>query len=269
MRKVSATSLTRNCALPYLPSFTFDSCYSYLSVPPLLSTSSSFPLPEPAIPAELLKSLVEQAIEDYSHASLLLRLPGTIPLPAFDMDVPMPSSRWVNEERSDFTQEIKDLLARPVESIPLNLSGGETPRVPRRVVDVPLIVREPSPLIYTPEFRSQLLSSLGVPTALHSSKILLVSFGGQSVPRPNSKPSLLPPGWIALVCGLTKDQTLDLPENFFPNSNFYVPDLTAVADVILGKLGYGTCSEALSVRTPFVYGEWVSDKRLLSPHEMS
>ncbi|EEB99233.1 hypothetical protein MPER_01127, partial [Moniliophthora perniciosa FA553] len=57
--------------------------------------------------------------------------------------------------------------------------------------------------------------------------------------------------WIAIVCGVSKEQwerqqQLDgddggLPENFFvAPRDVYMPDLTAIADVLLGKLGYGT-----------------------------
>lgn len=121
---------------------------------------------------------------------------------------------------------------------------------------------------------------MGVPTHLHSSKILLVSFGGQSIPRPRTRPptplstplmrsssassyisssssstlapppatseeegaaGLLPKGWIAIVCGLGSGNEIrnDLPEGFYApdgKKDANVPDLTAVADVLLGKL---------------------------------
>ncbi|KAI9614393.1 hypothetical protein H4Q26_009543 [Puccinia striiformis f. sp. tritici PST-130] len=51
--------------------------------------------------------------------------------------------------------------------------------------------------------------------------------------------SLLPPGWIAIICGLPPtSRPQDIPDGFFSiaNSKFnYVPDLTAIADVVLGK----------------------------------
>ncbi|ORY77563.1 hypothetical protein BCR35DRAFT_353092 [Leucosporidium creatinivorum] len=263
--------------------FTFDSCYSYLSHPTLPSLlSPSTPLPEPPLPPSLLDPLVNLAISDYRHASLLLRLPGAIPIPSFDTDVPLPSGSWVNPDRTSFTPEILDLLARPTNTIP------------RKVVDVPLIVRPPNKDVYAPEFRANLLNSMGVPEHLQGSKILLVSFGGQSIPRPRSRPptplstpllrsgsrsslggggggsstlevtdletreaGLLPKGWIAIVCGLSGNNNEirnDLPEGFYASErDVNVPDLTATCDVVLGKLGYGTCSETISTRTPFVY----------------
>lgn len=68
---------------------------------------------------------------------------------------------------------------------------------------------------------------------------------------------LLPDGWIAIVCGLSgKEKDESLPEGFFAAPrDVYMPDMTAVCDVLLGKLGYGTCSETVATRTPFVYGE--------------
>lgn len=202
---------------------------------------------------------------DYACASLLLRLPGIIPIPAFDTDVPMPSGRWVNEERTAFVPEVEALLSRPASSIPSAAAG-------RPVVDVPLIVRPPSRDANTPAFRHALLTSMGVPEHLIDSKVLLVSFGGQAIPRPRSRPpsplstplqrsnsffspgasslsppveqprevGLLPKGWIAVVTGLSGGNNAireDLPYGFFASEkDVYVPDLTWIADCVLGKL---------------------------------
>ncbi|PPQ69179.1 hypothetical protein CVT24_000027 [Panaeolus cyanescens] len=65
--------------------------------------------------------------------------------------------------------------------------------------------------------------------------------------------------WIAIVCGASRDhlssqEDSELPENFYvAPKDVYMPDLTAVADVLLGKLGYGTVSECVDACTPFVY----------------
>ncbi|KAI3601017.1 mevalonate galactokinase-like protein [Moniliophthora roreri] len=75
----------------------------------------------------------------------------------------------------------------------------------------------------------------------------------------NEMLSLLPDdSWIAIVCGVSKEQwerqqQLEgddggLPENFFvAPRDVYMPDLTAIADVLLGKLGYGTVADSSSV----------------------
>jgi len=56
--------------------------------------------------------------------------------------------------------------------------------------------------------------------------------------------------WLALDDGLDSD----LPDGFFvAPKDVYMPDLTAIGDVLLGKLGYGTVSECVDSCTPFVY----------------
>ena len=53
-------------------------------------------------------------------------------------------------------------------------------------------------------------------------------------------PRLLPEGWIAVVCGASREQGEDaehLPEGLYiAPKDVYMPDLIAVADVLLGKL---------------------------------
>ncbi|KAJ7249236.1 hypothetical protein B0H12DRAFT_1019732 [Mycena haematopus] len=76
-------------------------------------------------------------------------------------------------------------------------------------------------------------------------------------------PRLLPDAsWIAIVCGVSKeqwnsadsDQDSHLPEGFFiAPRDVYMPDITVIGDVLLGKLGYGTVSECVDSCTPFVY----------------
>ncbi|KAA1125191.1 hypothetical protein PGTUg99_000568 [Puccinia graminis f. sp. tritici] len=147
---------------------------------------------------------------------------------------------------------------------------------PRRTMDMPLIVRPLTRSAYEPKTKLALLAALGVPGELLKSetKILLVS-SDQVIPSPSpptstdhdlddgSSPnqtrphdSLLPPGWIAIICGLPpKARPHQIPDRFFSitDSKFnYVPDLTAIADVVLGKLGYGTCSEVIATRTLFI-----------------
>ena len=435
-----------------ISNFTFDSCYSYLSVctdaeHPTLSTGSTTALsalspassngtatngflsphspsspqsyaeqPEPPIPAAILKPQVDQAIADYANASLLLRLPGCIPLPSFDLDVPLPADRWTDLASHSFKPEIMNLLARNTADVPCCSFSGSQPngqnfgtrKRKRKVVDVPLIARTLAKDVYTDEARSRILAGVGVPSHLHNAeetKILVVSFGGQSIPRPRSAPpsparslvrspnsdmsrtesadsqtsrassqtsassptetvqwaksfqsngslsvplvneqggtdqtrphaprlqrlmtqnhlylpgappalhqpvpppnaslltrqleklkteaiddcqrtesaqspeaidsndnsqeiapegdesdSLLPDGWIAIVCGLSgKEKDDTLPDGFYAAPrDVYMPDLTAVCDVLLGKLGYGTCSETVSTQTPFLYGK--------------
>ncbi|KDQ13570.1 hypothetical protein BOTBODRAFT_371100 [Botryobasidium botryosum FD-172 SS1] len=67
---------------------------------------------------------------------------------------------------------------------------------------------------------------------------------------------LLPEDWIAIVCGAGDAWGVDqLPEGFFvAPQDVYMPDVTAVGDVLLGKLGYGTVSECVDACTPMIFG---------------
>jgi hypothetical protein len=249
-----------------ISNFTFDSCYSYLSA---FNEEASG---EQRIETNRLNELVAITVQDYAQAELLLRLPGAIPIPGFDEDIPLPATTWVEDRTGFFTAEIDGKLAE----------GKDSRMRPRRTIDMPLIVRPLTRSAYDPKTKLALLAALGVPAELlkPDTKILLVSFGGQVIPNPrpptstdhghdledlsapNQTPphdSLLPPGWIAIICGLPpKPRPHQIPDRFFSttDSKFnYVPDLTAIADVVLGKLGYGTCSEVIATRTPFISGK--------------
>lgn len=97
---------------------------------------------------------------------------------------------------------------------------------------------------------SEVRRAYGVPDA--ATKVLLVGFGGHDT-NWTLKDSSLPDGWVAWVLGAKES---DLPATGkFSAIPFecYVPDLIAAADVVLGKLGYGTVSECLTHHTPLVY----------------
>jgi len=71
-------------------------------------------------------------------------------------------------------------------------------------------------------------------------------------------PQLLPPGWIAIICGGSPNWNNEehLPSDLFiAPRDVYMPDLMVIGDVLLGKLGYGTVSEAIDSGTPFMYGK--------------
>lgn len=105
----------------------------------------------------------------------------------------------------------------------------------------------------SPPSSSMLLVS-GAPPVVSSPAICYTS------PLVNDSPhmsGILPEGWIAVVCGIGSclDENSDLPERFFvAPSDVYMPDITAMSDVLLGKLGYGTVSECLNTKTPLIYG---------------
>ncbi|KAG5554388.1 hypothetical protein RHGRI_012048 [Rhododendron griersonianum] len=82
-------------------------------------------------------------------------------------------------------------------------------------------------------------------------KVVILNFGGQPGGW-NLKEDCLPSGWLCLVCGASDDQ--NLPSNFIKLAKAaYTPDLIAASDCMLGKIGYGTVSEALAYKLPFVF----------------
>jgi hypothetical protein len=311
-----------------ISNFTFDAVYSYLSAAGMVE--KDFVKDEKSIVKnEEVNPLAQIVLQDYRKADLLLRLPGRIPIPSFDFTL-FPATDWVDLENQDFTNPIMNTLDQDVV------------KFTKPIIDVGLIVRPLSKGVETREFRQSLLTSIGIPLEEQdpvTTKILLVSFGGQSIPKPRSrlgtptlkpidhpsrKPSthltpsldsskrthpffsglsnetdptglatpnlptpkvlkpttlelpvnafldlnegggrmsplslspivpskqlpeldvdLLPEGWIAVVCGSGEGHELkkDLPSRFYVCSKeVYVPDLTRVADVVMGKLVSG------------------------------
>ncbi|KAG5594528.1 hypothetical protein H5410_035760 [Solanum commersonii] len=112
----------------------------------------------------------------------------------------------------------------------------------RDVIDVPLVVRR------LHKTREKVREELGI---LDSQKVLIYNFGGQPAGW-KLKKEYLPEGWICLVCGASEDQ--EIPSNFIKlPKDFYTPDAIAASDVLLGKIGYGTTSEALAYKVPLVF----------------
>ncbi|KAF9466587.1 transmembrane amino acid transporter protein-domain-containing protein [Collybia nuda] len=198
-----------------ITNFTFDSVYSYLSTDVIdtpypkeqsqLAPNSSptvqhqFAELAPDIPVSPsdLEPLVEQIHQGYRCAELLLLLPGNIPIPSFCVNPPLPSRDWVNVQSNMFHPNVIRLLTEDPSlcqlhpSIPFdNPSSFPQTKKPRSIISTPLIVRSPkqAPSVYTPEGRSRLLASIGVPIDLHDperTKILVVSFGGQVFRKPS------------------------------------------------------------------------------------
>lgn len=112
----------------------------------------------------------------------------------------------------------------------------------RDVIDVPLVVRR----IRKP--RSEVRKELGIAEAV---KVVIFNFGGQPAGW-KLREEWLPAGWLCLVCGASDNQIL--PPNFIRlPKDAYTPDLIAASDCMLGKIGYGTVSEALAYKLPFVF----------------
>lgn len=192
--------------------------------------------------------MVEKTIEDYRNADLLVRLPGAIRIPSFDnAETLVP----VTPISATFAERQKGVVNGKMQLPCTSLANVATSKrqvrpIERRIVDVPLVFRKHH------REREEVLNELGIPKEIYDShKILLLSFGGQALGK-GGWVDPLPPGWICIVCCAPEGVTL--PRNFYRASrDAYVPDLTNAADVVLGKLGYGTCSECIGHGTPFVY----------------
>nr|CAD1825412.1 unnamed protein product [Ananas comosus var. bracteatus] len=112
----------------------------------------------------------------------------------------------------------------------------------RDVIDVPLVVRR------IHKSRSEVRKELAISDDV---KVVIFNFGGQPAGW-KLKQDWLPDGWLCLVCGASDKQ--ELPPNFIKLAkDVYTPDLIAASDCMLGKIGYGTVSEALAYKLPFVF----------------
>ncbi|KAH1056480.1 hypothetical protein J1N35_034545 [Gossypium stocksii] len=112
----------------------------------------------------------------------------------------------------------------------------------RDVIDVPLVVRR------LHKSRKEVRKELGIGEDV---KLVILNFGGQPAGW-KLKEDYLPSGWLCLVCGASDTQ--ELPHNFLKlPKDAYTPDLIAASDCMLGKIGYGTVSEALAYKLPFVF----------------
>ncbi|KAJ0824880.1 putative L-arabinokinase [Helianthus annuus] len=111
----------------------------------------------------------------------------------------------------------------------------------RDVIDVPLVVRR------LHKSRKEVRSEMGISEDV---KLVILNFGGQPAGW-KLKEEYLPPGWLCLVCGASEQE---LPPNFIKlPKDVYTPDVMAASDCMLGKIGYGTVSEALAYKLPFVF----------------
>ncbi|XP_010535813.1 PREDICTED: L-arabinokinase [Tarenaya hassleriana] len=110
------------------------------------------------------------------------------------------------------------------------------------VIDIPLVVRK------FRKTRQEVRRDLGIPDNV---KLLIFNFGGQPTGW-TLKEEYLPAGWLCLVCGASENQKL--PPNFIAlPKNTYTPDAISASDCMLGKIGYGTVSEALAYKLPFIF----------------
>jgi hypothetical protein len=105
----------------------------------------------------------------------------------------------------------------------------------------PKIIEAPMHFRRATQSRASVLTSLGL-SHLSNSKFLLHCFGGHNLTALHKVPEL-PEGWICL------SQTISAPPSFYQlpagDKEIYMPDLVGACDAVIGKLGWGTCSEIL------------------------
>jgi hypothetical protein len=193
-----------------ITNFTFDSIYSLLSASfvdqshsqhLIANPTNSIPQhSEPDIPIseEILSPLVQEIFDGYRYADLLLVLPGAIPIPSFAVSPSLPATQWIDSISRSLKPEVIEHLVRDPHAYTLHPSipfpsrhAGSPPiakPISRRARLAPLLVRPPNDGVYTPDGRSRFLSSIGIPRNLHdpaTTKILIVSFGGQTFHKPS------------------------------------------------------------------------------------
>lgn len=197
-----------------------------------------------------IQDMVKQVIADYRHADLLIRLPGAIRIPSFDDAMSLVPHTPFNANFPDTQMKHKGVANGKTQLPCTSISNVQhlDQHYVRQIIDVPLVFRK-----YR-QPRDQVLDKVGIPKDIYNThKILLLSFGGQLLGNDGGlKGNPLPPGWICIVCAAP--DSVVMPDGFYRAAkDAYVPDLTNACDVLLGKLGYGTCSECIGHSTPFVY----------------
>lgn len=108
--------------------------------------------------------------------------------------------------------------------------------------------------------RTEMRATLGISS---DQNVLLLGFGGHSTSW-KLEDSFLPQGWVCLVLSAQQN---DMPSDRFIalNSTIYAPDYVAVSDVWIGKLGFGSVSEALAHGVPLIYiprSSWPEERYL-------
>jgi len=197
---------------------------------------------------------IQIVISDCPSVSCVLQVPSIL-VTNFTFDSILGALRGGEaEDVSLFSQEMTnqynsaDVLIRLPGYIPMPYSG--------KIMNAPVHFRRASASKY------ETLRSLNIPELLRSDrKILFHCFGGQ----PNetfSRLPRLPPHWICL------SMTIHAPPNFYLISkDAYIPDIIAATDAVLGKLGWGMCSEVIgNGYKPFIYvprSEFIEEQGLL------
>ncbi|KAF8525936.1 hypothetical protein BU17DRAFT_83440 [Hysterangium stoloniferum] len=204
-----ACEAATNAHLPSLliTNFTFDSVYSYLGAE-LCSDPSELDagVPQVSSGADLhsghgIEPLVSQLFSGYRNADVLLLLPGFIPIPSFFCRPSLPAEGWINSSSNRFQSNVEHLLQQypmleiyPSLTSPITTSGSSLnvhhKKLLREVKMAPLLVRPLSPDVTRLSRRIALLTTIGIPEEVCNdadTRILVVSFGGQTIGRPRGR----------------------------------------------------------------------------------
>ncbi|TPX33869.1 hypothetical protein SmJEL517_g03358 [Synchytrium microbalum] len=126
------------------------------------------------------------------------------------------------------------------------------------VYKVPLVVR------HSTKRRDVLRAELGIPI---DAQVLLICFGGHELLVGSWSPDTVLPDdtWYGLVVGWnSKNSTSRLKS---VGQNVFMPDLINCSDVVLGKAGYGLCSEVVAHNKPLLYikrSGWAEESGLIN-----
>ncbi|KAI8821812.1 uncharacterized protein EV422DRAFT_433260 [Fimicolochytrium jonesii] len=134
-----------------------------------------------------------------------------------------------------------DLLLRMPGHIPI---PAFTHR-PDHIIDISLIVRK------SRESRTAVREMLDIPV---DAPCVLITFGGFELGEDVlTEEKVLPDGWYGLLaCRSAGADALGRLRRI-RTDRYYMPDLINAADVVMGKCGYGTCSEVVAHNVPLVY----------------
>lgn len=149
----------------------------------------------------------------------------------------------------DSNQDIQDIKAIAKELKDMYSKASYLIRIPGyipmphpeiKMMDVPLLTRR----FKTP--RAVIRQRFQIPL---DSYCLFVTFGGFDIQDSSFEKQMndrLPDGWYCLIASPCKTSLPADTERirFFTSKDWYIPDIIEASDVVLGKLGYGTCAES-------------------------
>ena len=141
--------------------------------------------------------------------------------------------------REDAMLEEADVFLR----LPGHSSFSQT--LERRAKDVPMIVRTQR------EGREAMRARFGISSA---TRVCLVMVGGHALGMALDWRDVERDSWVYFVTASVLGGEVSIPPHVrVVPPDAFIPDMVAMADVVLGKVGYGTVSECLAARTPLVY----------------